>query len=497
MKFALLKSLLTQGYVSLVGVVLMPAYLRYVGAEGVGLIGLFVMVQGLLPLLDLGLSAVLSREMSRVRAGLLDDGTAWLKLRSLVSLFSLIGVLVVIAMIGAAEDLTKSWLKIGVLTDSEVEYCLVAMALAAVLRWIAGTYRAALVGLDEQRWLNASALAFATIKHVGVLLLLAWGSPTAFAYFSYQVATGFLELMVLRHAFSRSLPMPNPCPPFRWLAGLREAWALAGAMTFLSIIWILFNQLDKLVLSRVLTLADYGYFAIATSLAGSVANLISPLTQVLQPRFTVLAAQERTAELIGLYRVASQGSAALFASVGGSAALLAPLLLYAWIGDPNVVARVAPTLFWYGISSALVGMLSLPFMLQFAFGELSLHVRGNILLCIFGLPALAFAAATFGAVGAGITLCSMRILFLLFWIPRVHRRFIPAMSSRWLRTDVLPAAFAVTGLLLLAARFVPTPDNRLVAGLLAVLLGLAALTAGLASGSHTREAVRRWLEGVR
>lgn len=497
MKVALLSSFLSQAYVSLVGIVLMPVYLRLLGAEGVGLIGLFVMAQALLPLLDLGLSAVLSREMSRFRAGHLDAGEAWLKLRSLVWLFSLIGAIVIMLVAGSRGVLASSWLRLGELAGSEVEYCLVAMALAAVLRWVAGIYRSALLGLEEHRWLNVSAFALATIKHVGVLPLLVWGSPTAFAYFSYHAGAGLLELLVLRYAMARSLPIPAAKPALRWSAGLREAWSLAGAMTFLSVVWILFNQMDKLILSRVLSLADYGYFALATSLAGGVLVLIPPLAQVLQPRLTVLATQGRTAELAKLYRAASQGSAALFVAVGGTAALLAPLLLHAWIGDPAVAIDVAPTLFWYGIASALVGILSLPFMLQFAYGELSLHVRGNILLCFLGLPTLAFTSAMFGAVGAGITLCSTRVLFLLFWIPQVHRRFIPEISSRWLRADVLPSALAVTGALVFAERFVEVPDSRLVAGLLAAALGLMALVAGLAAGCQTREAVRAWFWGIR
>jgi len=482
--------------VSLVGIVLMPVYLGYLGVEGVGLIGLFVMVQALLPLLDLGLSAVLSREMSRVRAGLLDPGEAWIKLRSLVWLFAVVGAVVVGLVAASRETLAGSWLRIGELAGSEVEYCLVAMSMAAVLRWVTGIYRSALVGLEEQTWLNISAFALATIKHVGVLPLLAWVSPTAFAYFTYHAGAGLLELLVLRHAMSRSLPIPAVGPALRWSAGLREAWSLAGAMTFLSVVWILFNQVDKIILSRVLSLSDYGYFSLATSLAGGVLVLIPPLTQVLQPRMTILASQGRSEELAQLYRAASQGAAALFAAAGGAVAVSAPLLLHAWIGDPSVVRDIAPTLFWYGIASGLVGILALPFMLQFAHGDLGLHVRGNILLCIFGLPALAIASIEFGAIGAGIALCASRLLFLTLWIPFVHRKYIPEASSGWLFADVLPGTIAAVSVLAVAGQFLPVPASRPLAAALAIVIAVLALAAGLLAGTIPRRMFQAWCATV-
>jgi O-antigen/teichoic acid export membrane protein len=497
LKIALIHSMLSQAYVSLVGIALMPVYLGYVGAEGLGLIGLFIMVQGLLPLLDLGLSAVLSRDMSRFRAGTVDAGEAWARLRSLFWLFALAGGIFVAFAFGMRGAIAGSWLRPGEFSAAQTEYCLVAIALAAVFRWLAGVSRSALVGLEEHAWLNSSAVVLATIKHVGVLPVLAWISPTATAFFSYHVIGGLLELVVTHRAVSRILPPPRVRPRLRWSTGLREAWSMAGAMTFLSIVWILFNQIDKLILSRVLTLADYGRFSLATSLAGGVLVLIPPMTQVLQPRMTILASQGRNDELSQVYRTACQGAAALFAAAGGSVAVLGPHLLHAWLGDPAVTADVTPTLFWYGLASALVGMLALPFMLQFAHGDLSMHVRGNILLCAFGLPTLAFAAACYGAIGAGIALCASRVLFLLFWIPRVHDRYMPEVASRWLWVDVMPGAVSVAVLLALADCFVPVPDSRVLAGVFAAVLALATLAAGLLAGSQTRKGVQTWWADIR
>lgn len=481
----------------MIGVVLMPVYLRYLGAEGLGLIGLYMMVQALLPLLDFGLSPVLSRDMSRFRAGVLDASAVGSRLRSLERLFMLTGSVIVLLVVSLRREIAGDWLQIGALVPADAEFCMVAIATAGVLRWVAGLHRSALVGLEKQALINGYGFAFATAKHVGVLPILVWGSSAATTFFGFHALVGLLELLFLRRATGRALPARSGSTGFKLTVGLREAWSMAGAMTFLSIVWILFSQIDKLILSRILSLAEYGYFSLAVSLAGGILILMLPLGQVLQPRMTVLASQGRLDELTRLYRTSSQGVAALFSAAGGWVALFAQTILFAWVGDMAIAQRSAPILFWYGIANALVGVLSLPFMLQFAFGKFRLHVIGNAVLCLFGLPMLAIASLEFGAVGAGITLCVAHLLFLLLWIPRVHRSLLPGAWPWWLLRDIGPGTAAAVGVLAVAAFLVPAEASRTAAGVWAVTAGALALVTGLLAGNLTRNALKEWYARVR
>jgi O-antigen/teichoic acid export membrane protein len=49
---------------SLLGLFLVPVYLKYLGVEAYGLIGFFVSLQGLISFLDLGLSTTANREVA-------------------------------------------------------------------------------------------------------------------------------------------------------------------------------------------------------------------------------------------------------------------------------------------------------------------------------------------------------------------------------------------------------------------------------------------------
>src|SRR5659263_597684 len=53
------------GWTALVGLACTPLYIRFMGMEAYGLIGFYFMLQGVIQILDLGLSPTMNREMAR------------------------------------------------------------------------------------------------------------------------------------------------------------------------------------------------------------------------------------------------------------------------------------------------------------------------------------------------------------------------------------------------------------------------------------------------
>lgn len=485
LKRALLASYATQAYVGLIGLVLMPVYLRYMGAEAFGLVGLFVSLQAWIQLLDLGLSPSLSREMSLYRAGVLAADVIRERLRSLECLLGGLAMLTVFCLVAARRWIADDWLNLGSFSVEAVSSCIAWMGAAAGARWLAGLYRAGLAGLERQLSVNATVAAFATLKFACVIPLMVFWSAEPQVFFAYQTVIGALELASFAALMHRMLPkVTRPVLP-SWSA-LREMLPVAGAMAFLSGMWVFLTQIDKLILSRVLSLEVFGYYSVAVAAAGSVLMLVPPLNQVLQPRMTILATQGRIEDLKLIFCMASQCSAVVFMAAGGGLALLADPVLWAWTGNRAVVDEAAPILFWYGLANGLIGLLTLPFMLQFAFGYLRLHIVGNLLLGVTLLPALGASATYYGAEGAGKVLFAANLLFLLFWIPLVYRKLMPDLTWRWLGRELLPAVCATLLVLVAFRAMMPAAPARLeAAGLLVSAVSASAL-AGIVVGSRTR-----------
>ena len=72
LKRNILASYASQIYVTLVGILILPLYLKYMGAEAYGLVGFFTMLQAWFNLLDMGLTPTVARETARFRGGATD-----------------------------------------------------------------------------------------------------------------------------------------------------------------------------------------------------------------------------------------------------------------------------------------------------------------------------------------------------------------------------------------------------------------------------------------
>jgi len=455
------------------------------GVEAFGLIGFFLMLQVWLQLLDLGLSPALSREMSLYRAGSIGSDQAWERIRSLEWLLGLVTVFAVTFLVIFRNWIAVEWLGLNQLSPYQLRLCIVAMAAAAATRLLAGLYRFGLIGMERQLWVNGIGVLFVTVRFVGVIPFLAYVSSAAITFFTFQAAVGFLELLVFAWKIYRSLP-GYPVNAFPTCRALQSMFPIAGAMAFMGGIWIFLTQIDKLILSRVLTLESYGYFTLAVVVAGGLLSALAPLNQVLQPRMTILVSRQRKDELCQLYRLATQMITAGFITVGGTMAIFADAFLYAWTGNAETVQFAAPILFWYGLANALIGVLILPFLLQFAHGHLRLHVIGNVLLSITLLPALIYTARIYGGVGCGVSLLIARLLFLFLWVPLVHRRFLPDLVWSWIVNDFGKVAVPILIILMFIQWIIPPIENRVMLSGAIILSSSVALLAGLFVGSRSR-----------
>lgn len=492
MKRSIAMSIITQSYIAIIGILLMPLYLHLLGSEAFGLVGLFIMAQAWIQILDMGFTPVLSRDIARMRAGgMAPDGTL-ARWRTLEWMFAAV-VLGVVTLVASTQHLVaQCWIHAQGIDPATIALCLTLIAVAAVLRWFAGLYRGVLIGLEQQNRVNILLVVFATLRFVGVIPLIFYVSPSPVTFFVYQACVSAAEILASRSIAMQQLPSPASARPS--LSALKAMLPMVGSMAFLNVVWIVFTQLDKLILSGALSLKDYGYFTLAAVAAGGVLMLIPPLNQVVQPRLSFLVARCDEQALETLYRLASQVAVVGFVGIGAGLAFFAEPVLEVWTGSSELATICAPILFWYGLGNAIVGIMLAPFMLQFARGNLRLHVLIHAALLFFLIPAMFFAAQWQGGIGTGKIFFAINLLFLLLWSPVVHKYFLPKLTWRWLLWDTLPVAALIMSILWLAA--LNQPPMQLPIFSLAWAAGaiFIAMLAGTMLGAHTRQFVIQQLQ---
>ena len=98
---------LGQGWTTLMGLIFIPLYIKYMGIESFALVGIFAMLQAWLALLDMGMKPALAREMARFSGGHHDAHFVRDLLRS-VEIVAVVLALAIAAGIWAASTSTIS-----------------------------------------------------------------------------------------------------------------------------------------------------------------------------------------------------------------------------------------------------------------------------------------------------------------------------------------------------------------------------------------------------
>ncbi len=497
---AIVASYASQAYVTLIGLVLVPVYLRYMGAENYGLVGFFLMLQGWFQLLDVGITPTISRETARYNGGAGSASELIQLVRVLQNAFFFIAVSTAVVFSLAAGAIAESWLKFQELNKADVVLALQLIGGLVSLRWACGLFRGIVTGFEKLVWLSWFNAGIATLRFVFVVPVLAYVGAGAKEFFLYQLAVAILELGVLIWKSNRLLPARSAGETnTRTWERLKQLSRFSLTIALTSALSIVVTQIDKLALSRLVSLNEFGYFTAASLLAGGVLIIAGPVGMVLQPRLASLAASGDERELIAFYRAVTQLVVALVAPAALVLAVFPEQVLWTWSGDEDFAGQAAAILALYAIGNGLMAFGALPFYLQFARGALRLHLIGSVLFASAFVPLCIWGAVARGAVGAGVALVVVAGLFFLTWVPRIHQSLAPGLHRRWLVEDVLPillcALLAVASLRLL----VSLSGDRLSLALQLAAIATATVLLAAAGSARAREKagsfLRRLLEG--
>jgi O-antigen/teichoic acid export membrane protein len=478
-----------QAYTLLIGILIMPFYLSHLGAEVYGLIGFYTVLQTWLQLLDVGLSPSLVRQIAHHQpAGQVtcrDSG--WL-LRSFELVFLPLALLTVVAVHLGSPWIAAHWLNAQALDTATLVQCVTLMGWMVALRLYATLYKSGLQGLELHGWLNGANVVITTLRYFGGLFLVAVVSQDALVFFGFQLVVAVLEALIFASKAYTRLPAPRWFSGFNW-ALVKPIVPFALSLSFTSVLWIVLTQLDKILLSERLLLTEYGYFSLVALMTTGILMLINPLVQTLLPRMTMLLAEGRSQELHQLYLGASRFTCTLLFPLASVMAVHAGDLLYAWSGDQVAAQWGKPILFWYALGSAIMAASTFQYHLQYAYGQIRLHVWYSVISAAITVPVMIVAIDACGALGAAAAWFVLRLLSFTIWPRVVHHHLAPGLHGVWLKDILRISLVTLVGLGL------TEPIVRLMAGenRLLTLAGLAIsglVTLMLVAGSDRLLAAR-------
>jgi O-antigen/teichoic acid export membrane protein len=438
------------GWTVLMGLIFLPLYIKYLGIEAYGLIGVFMLLQGLFALLDMGLSPTLNREMARFTAGMHTPQSIHNLLRSMEILFLGSAVLVMVLIFGLSSWVATDWLNAQTLGIKTVTQALAITGVIIGLRWISTLYRSALMGLEHQVWLNFANASFSTIRGVGAVAVLAYLAPTIQAFFAYQAIIGAIEVAVYGWKTRKVLPVP-PHPPQFSMYALKGIGNFAAGMTTITVLGTVMMQVDKLLLSRLLSLEQFGYYTLATTVAGAITALSIPISNVAYPRFTSLVTVGDERAVADLYHKFAQLLTIAIIPAALVLFFFSKEIIFLWTRDTVTSQAVAPILSVLVIGSAFNGLSHAPYAVQLAHGRQRLTIIASSISVATLVSALLILVPRYGVMSAAWVWVVISVGYVIFAIPAMHTQILKQEKWKWYSADVfLPM---IVGLLFTAAMY--------------------------------------------
>lgn len=469
-----LSSAVGKVWIVVTGIVMVPLYIRLLGIEAYGLVALFTSISTAFYLFDFGLSTALNRELAALSMHSGCVGKQRTVLRTTELIYWGIATAAGFGLIVVCPTLAHNWIRAEHLSPELVQRALVMMTLAITLQFPFSLYSGGMLGIQKQIPLNAFVVASSTIRAIGSLAVLSLYSSDLESFLGWQLISAGVQTFGLRYIlWCYLLGTTVPCfdiAVFRRLKRFSAGVAGAGVLT------IILSQIDKLILSKVLTLKEFAYYNVANLIATGMCMAAYPVCTTIFPRFVQLVAAKDDISLAGLYHLGCQAVAVLLVPTALVLAVFAKPIVLFWTKSPEIAGASSGITAVLAIGSALSALTCIPFALQLATGWTSYGVQQGLVSAI-GFPiALIWMTHHYGVIGAAYTRLMLYFLQALVGLPVTHSRILSGHAFKWFWNDTTaPAAISLTIVLLstLSSRSSTGPGNMLWIG----STGFAALSA--------------------
>jgi O-antigen/teichoic acid export membrane protein len=204
----------------------------------------------------------------------------------------------------------------------------------------------------------------------------------------------------------------------------KRIWRFVGGMMLISLVASLNTQMDKIAISKLLSLENLGYYTLAVSLAQGISILVSPISMALLPRFTALYSTNKIEEASNLYHKVSLFISILVFSLMSNMAFFSKELIWIWTGKTELALNSYALVPIISFAYAILSLQIIPFNIAIANGYTKLNNLLGIISLFVTIPGYWIATRHSGAIGAAYVFCVVQSTITLVYLYFINEKFL-------------------------------------------------------------------------
>lgn len=422
----IIANLIGGAWVAVLTLLITPLQVNILGMEAYGLIGFIATLQMILSIFDLGLSTTITRELARDHS---QGRVASLPLlRTGMVVYWSVALVLGCGVAAFADPIAAAWFNAKDIPPDVLAHGIRVIAIFLALRWPVAFYSGVLSGLQRMDILNlVRSLAMTVRLAGGALVLVIWRDLAFFLW--WLAVSSAMEVVMFGLASHRVHPAIGVKPSFS-VEAFREIWGFAVSMNALALITLVIVQADRVAISKLLPLAELGYYSLAYNTVTGVSLVLAAFGSAMLPSFAAAHGAGNLPLVEARYRKASASQVFIVGGIAFPFALFGRPILTLWVSAEAAEGAWLPLAllaagFWFS------ALYTNAYNLLIACGRTATTLRISLVSAIPYCVALALMVLQFGIAGAAATWLALTIFYTLTLLPAAQRTISGAPLLRY------------------------------------------------------------------
>lgn len=410
--------------------VFVPFYIKILGIEAYAVINFYTVILTIMFFADGGLSATLNREIARSN----DKKHLGNMLYTIERLYLGICLFIVLFIALFSGMIANNWLNSQTIPTDDLRIYIGLMGVSVAFQLFTTLESSGLMGLEKQVLSNIIQVSSSMFRSAVVLLPL-YFYPTLLTFFIWQTLMNVLFFFITRYNLWKYIKTEVSYSFDKQV--LKTVGRFAGGMMLMAIISSLNTQIDKLVISKLLSLKEFGYYSLAGVLSQVPVLIITPIAVAILPRMVKFTVTRDTERLTKLFHFNSFIISSLATSVALVLFLFTKDFVLIWTHDATIAIAIENVTKVLLLGGVFLSFQIMPYHLAIANGHTKTNVRLGIISLLLIIPALFFFVKGYGLIGATFTWLMLNIVAYFYLGYFLVGKFLKHEFRKWLFYDTM------------------------------------------------------------
>lgn len=407
-----------------------PLYIKFLGVESYGVINFYTVILSILLFADAGLSATLSREFARSTDRIYTRNLLY----TIERLYFFIIFFIIIALFFFSDIIVDKFLHSNLISKEKLSICVKLMGVGIAFQFITTLYYSGLMGLQKQVLANTINV-FWSFFRTGIVIVFLYFYPSLYTFFIWQIVSNFVFFLIMRLQLWKEIKDIH-IPQFKLII-IKTVGTFALGMMAMSIISSLNSQVDKLVVSKYLSLEQFGLYSLAGVISQISILVITPLSMAILPNLTKHVENKNFVEIKKIFTQNSYIVATIVSITTISLMMFTKEIIYIWTGNEFISKSLEIIVKVLLLGSSFLALQFMPYILAISNGHTKTNIKMGIVTVIIIIPSLIYCIHKFGLIGATYPWLILNFISTFYLGYFVLNKFMKGEFNTWLFKNTL------------------------------------------------------------